>query len=199
MNLVFDFAGVVFHWDPLAVLRRELPQQASDEARARDWMQRFFEGYGGDWGEFDRGTLDEHALVPRIAARTGLDPDAVRRVVNAVPQALQPHAPTVALLGELQAEGHRLFFLSNMPRPYADWLERQNPFLRLFEDGVISGRVGAIKPERAIFELASRRFGLAPQELLFFDDVPANVQAAREAGWRSELFTSADQARAALR
>jgi putative hydrolase of the HAD superfamily len=199
MNLVFDFAGVVFHWDPLAVLRRELPQQASDEARARDWMQRFFEGYGGDWGEFDRGTLDEHALVPRIAERTGLDTAAVRRVVNAVPRALQPHAPTVALLNELHAEGHRLFFLSNMPRPYADWLERQNPFLRLFEDGVISGRVGAIKPERAIFELASRRFGLAPQELLFFDDVPANVQAAREAGWRSELFTSADQARAALR
>ena len=41
--------------------------------------------------------------------------------------------------------------------------------------------------------------GLPPQELLFFDDVPANVAAARAAGWQAEVFTDAEQAGADLR
>ena len=34
MRIVFDWAGVLFHWQPRQLLRRTLPQHAVDEASA---------------------------------------------------------------------------------------------------------------------------------------------------------------------
>lgn len=199
MKVVWDFGGVLFQWRPPALLKRELPQHAHDDASAAHWVERFFEGYAGDWAEFDRGTLDVPALVARIAARTGLAAAEVRRVVDGVPAELQPMPDSLALLARLRDAGHRQFFLSNMPAPYADHLEREHAFVRWFDDGVFSARVRAVKPERGIFELAARRFGQPPAALLFFDDHRPNVEAARAAGWHAHHFDGAAGAEAVLR
>jgi FMN phosphatase YigB (HAD superfamily) len=37
--------------------------------------------------------------------------------------------------------------------------------------------------------MVAARAGLPPETLLFFDDLPANVEGARRAGWQSEVFT----------
>ena len=197
-TVVFDFAGVVFGWQPPVLLQQVLPHRVVDAASAQHWAAQIFQGYDGDWAAFDRGTVAPADLVARIAARTGLAPAEVQAVVDAVPLALQPIAETVALITQLHAAGHPLFFLSNMPAPYADHLERQHPFLQCFQDGIYSARVQLIKPERAIFDLAAQRFGRAPGGLLFFDDVVANVSAAQQAGWQAAHFTGAASARQAL-
>ncbi len=198
MRIVFDFAGVLFHWQPLDLLKRELPMSATDDASARRLAQDIFQGYGGDWADFDRGKVEVPELVATIATRTGLPEQDVRRVVDAVPAELQPMPDSVALLRRLHAQGRRLHFLSNMPGPYADHLEREHDFLRCFESGVISARVQQIKPERGIFDTAARIFGAAPAELLFIDDVPDNVHAARAAGWQALQFVDAADCEAQL-
>jgi putative hydrolase of the HAD superfamily len=195
-RFVFDFGKVVFDWHPPAVVRAQLPHVVGDDADAEAWAARVFQAYGGDWGEFDRGTLDVDTLVPRIAARTGLAPDDARRVVEAVPHALQPDAGTVALMQRLRDAGHTLHYLSNMPASYALHLERTHAFMAWFESGVFSSRVGHIKPERAIFEHAARMFGGDAAGLVFFDDHPPNVEAARALGWQALHFTTAAAARA---
>jgi putative hydrolase of the HAD superfamily len=198
MKIVFDFAGVLFRWQPVAMLQRELPHLAPDEARARHWVAEIFQGYGGDWGDFDRGTVAVPALVARIAHRTGLALADVQRVVDAVPQELQPVPDTVALLRRLHEAGRELYFVSNMPAPYADHLEATHGFLRCFRDGVFSARVHLNKPEPAIFELAAARFGCAPAELVFLGDHGPNVQAARALGWNALPFSDAAQAEAEM-
>lgn len=199
MRIVFDWAGVLFHWQPQRLVQRTLPEHVPDEAAAKRWVHDIFQGYGGDWAAFDRGVVEVPALVARIAARTGLSEAEVQRVVNAVPAELQPMPDTVALLCRLHAHGRRLHFLSNMPMPYADHLEREHDFLRCFESGVISARVQQIKPERGIFDTAARLFGARPAELLFIDDVPDNVLAARRAGWQALQFVDAADCEAQLR
>ncbi len=199
MNIVFDFAGVLFHWQPYRLVQRELPHLAGDEAAARRWAEAIFQGYGGDWAEFDRGRVEVPELVRRISARTGLSPAQVQAVVDAVPAELQPQPQTVALLGRLHAAGHRMYFLSNMPQPYAVHLERENAFIGWFVDGVFSARVHLIKPEPQIFALAARRFGVPPEQLVFIDDVAANVQAARHAGWNAVHFVDAADCEEQLR
>jgi putative hydrolase of the HAD superfamily len=199
MRIVFDFAGVLFHWQPHRMVQRELPHRAPNEAAALRLVQDIFQGYGGDWADFDRGCVEVPELVSRIAARTGLPAQEVRTVVDAVPAELQPLPATVALLRRLHAQGRRLHFLSNMPAPYADHLEREHDFLRCFESGVISARVQQIKPEPSIFATAARLFGAVPSELLFIDDVPGNVQAARTAGWQALQFIDAMDCEAQLR
>lgn len=198
-RIVFDFAGVLFHWRPVALLRREVPHLAVDDAAARHLAQAIFQGYGGDWADFDRGTLQPDELVQRIAGRTGLAAADVHKVVRAVPAQLQPQAAMVALLRRLRDAGRRLHYLSNMPEPYALHLEREHEFIGWFESGVISARVGFIKPEREIFDLAARHFGAAPAQLLFIDDVAGNVLAARQAGWQALHFVEAAHCERQLR
>jgi putative hydrolase of the HAD superfamily len=198
-KIVFDFAGVVFHWQPTQMMARVLPQALMAQQTPAWWVAHFFESYGGDWGEFDRGTVAVADLVPRIAKRTGLSAADVQRVVEQVPLELQAQANTVALIRRLHAAGHTLFYLSNMPAPYATQLESKSDFFHCFSDGVFSGRVGLIKPEPAIFELAAARFKTAPQDLVFLDDHPPNVVAARAAGWHALHFVDAEQAEVQMR
>jgi len=199
MHFVFDFAGVLFQWQPARLVQRTLPQRATDAGSASAWVDAIFQGYGGDWGEFDRGTMDASELVHRIARRTGLAPSEAQAVVDAVPHELQPVPETVALVRRLREAGQRLFYLSNMPLSYAEHLERTHDVIGWFESGVISARVRQIKPEPEIFVTAQRRFGLPPSQLVFVDDVAVNVQAAREAGWQALQFIDAADCEARLR
>ena len=193
-TLVFDLGGVVFRWRPDEFLPRLLPDRAADAAAARDLATLFFEGFGGDWAAFDRGHIDVAPLAERIAARTGLRVAEARRVIDAIPDELQPLPETETLLRRLHANGHRLVFLSNMPAPYAHHLEAVQPVLRLFERGVFSSRVGTIKPEPALFAHAANAFEREPSALTLIDDNDANVKAAIAHGWSAIRFETAAQA-----
>ena len=197
-RIVFDLGAVVFSWKPRQMLMRELPHVVTSETVAAVWEQQVFQAYQGDWGDFDRGTVEVPDLVRRIARRTGFAAADVQTIVDAVPRELQPIADTVALIHQLADAGHTLHYLSNMPAPYADVLERY-PFFSRFSGGVFSGRVHHNKPEVAIFELAAAQFGVAPAELVFLDDHAPNVAAARSLGWHALQFSNAAQATVDLR
>ena len=194
--LVFDFGRVVFRWRPDALLAEVLPHRATDAEAVRHWTQQVFQAYGGDWGEFDRGTVDAAELARRVAARTGLSEAEVAAVVQACTRELAPLDDTVDWLRRLHAQGRPLHYLSNMPEPFAAHFERTHDFMQWFESGVFSSRVQLIKPDPAIFERAARVFGRGPSQLLFLDDHLPNVVAARAAGWQAVHFDSAAQAEA---
>lgn len=199
MKLVFDLGGVVFRWQPEEFLVRLLPARAPDRAAGHALAAAFFQGFGGEWREFDLGLVEPAPLAARIAARLGIETAEARRVIDAIPDELQPIPETVALLERLKADGRRLFFLSNMPVPYASHLEATHGVLRLFERGVFSSRVGRLKPDAAMFVHAAEAFGAGSAELLLIDDLAANVEAARRAGWRGVLFENAARCEAELR
>ncbi len=203
MNIVFDFGGVLFRWTPHEFMPRLLPAHATDAASTHALVLAFFQLFQGDWGDFDRGTVDVDTLAARIAARVGILTAAeARRVIDAVPDELTPLPGSVDLLHRLHARGHGLYFLSNMPEPYARILEARHgvDFLGLFGGGVFSSRVGVIKPEAAIFELAAQTFGVDPHATVFIDDVAKNLVAASAAvGWRGIHFLDAGQCEAELR
>jgi putative hydrolase of the HAD superfamily len=188
MNVVFDFGGVLFDWQPHEFLTRLLPELTPTPQAAHALAAVFFEGYGGDWAAFDRGTIEPEALAQAIARRTGLAVHDTRKVIDGVPHELRPVAGTVALLRRLHAAGHGLFFLSNMPEPYAQHLQANHEFLSLFRDGVFSARVKLIKPEPAIYVHALAVFGINAEHTLFIDDVAHNAEAARAAGWQAVHF-----------
>ena len=201
-TVVFDFGAVLFRWRPYELLQQTVPEVAADEAAARELAAQIFQSFtpDSDWARFDLGLVDESQLAERIAARTGLTIQAMRRVIDAVPGHLSALPDSVALFRALQAAGHRMVFLSNMPRSYADHLLRENPFIGDFDDGIFSWRVGLMKPWPAIFELAQHRFGLGRDDgVMFIDDHAGNVEAARRHGWQALHFTSAGEVEGRLR
>ena len=73
-----------------------------------------------------------------------------------------------------------------------EWLAREGANI------VVSGREKLIKPDPAIFALLLDRFDLVPGRTVFVDDLPANVEAARELGLIGIVFTGAADLRAEL-
>jgi putative hydrolase of the HAD superfamily len=193
---VFDFGRVVFRWRPEALVAAHIPHRATDDESTRHWVQQIFQAYGGDWGDFDRGTVEPPELARRIAARTGLAESEVAAIIEAGPRELEPLPDTVAWLRRLHAQGRPLHYLSNMPEPFAAHFERTHDFMRLFESGVFSSRVQLLKPDRAIFDHAAKAFGRAPANLLFLDDHLPNIVTARDAGGQAIHFVDAAQAEA---
>ena len=198
MKIVFDFGGVVFRWHPASFLARLWPHRIETLEQGAQAAAQFFQNYGGDWGLFDQGLIDADEAVRRIAARTGWPLGEVAAVVRAVPDELQFIPDSVALIQDLRAAGHTLHFLSNMPEPFADHLSQAYPLDEWFESGLFSGRVKQSKPGAEIFAMAERHFEARPEELLFLDDHPANVDAALARDWQAVLFTDAASARREL-
>lgn len=188
--VVFDFAGVLFDWRPAALLSQVLPERAGTPESVAHWVGEIFQAYGGDWGDFDSGLVEVPALVARISARTGLRPDEVRAVVDAVPPSLAPLQGTVELLRQVKAAGWPVHFLSNMPEPYAAYLERHHAFIGWFDSGVYSARAKASKPDAAIYRQLEELSGRRPAALLFIDDHRPNVEAALARGWQAVHFTN---------
>lgn len=65
--------------------------------------------------------------------------------------------------------------------------ERRYCFSELVDDIVYSHEVGMAKPDPAIFALTCQRLDVQPQEVIFVDDLPANVEAAASFGLRPVL------------
>jgi putative hydrolase of the HAD superfamily len=55
-----------------------------------------------------------------------------------------------------------------------------------------SASLGAVKPQADAYLLCAGRLGVAPGDILFVDDLPANVEGAVAAGLRGAIFTDAD-------
>lgn len=198
-HIVFDFGRVLFRWRPEQLLADQWPHRVPTADAAAPFVAEFFQAYSGDWGAYDQGLIGQDETVARISARTGWPLDEVAQVVAAAPFELQPLPDTVALIAELKAAGHRLFYLSNMPAPLAAHLLRSYPIDDWFEAGVFSSQVQQLKPNADIFHTALTHFGVAAQDCIFLDDLPANVAAAQALGWQALLFTTAAAARPQLK
>lgn len=199
MNLVFDFGAVLFTWKPADLITQTFPERAGTPEAAAALAHALFSH--ADWICFDAGTLSMDVVIARTAARLGLDPTALRNLVEHIADQLAPIPETVALLAQLHAlrDRHpalRLYYLSNMPQPYARQLEQRHAFLQWFDGGVFSGDVQHIKPDPAIYQQLQSRYGLDPAHTLFTDDLLANVLAARAQGWHAIQFESAAQLQA---
>ena len=196
MNVVLDFGAVLFTWKPADLLAQTFPQQAGTADAAARLAKAMFDH--PDWNGFDQGVVPMDQLIARTSARLDLDEPVLRELVTHIGERLQPIEQTVELLEKLHAQRAQrpdlsLYYLSNMPEPYARALERRHAFLQWFDGGIFSSDVLHIKPNPTIYQLLQSRHALQPTETLFIDDLLANVQAARAQGWHAIHFQSPQQ------
>ena len=81
-----------------------------------------------------------------------------------------------------------LFLLSNTSDLHLEYLKLNFEVLQHFVDGVYSFRARCAKPGRKIYETAIRQFGLKPENTAYIDDLPPNVDAASELGFKAILY-----------
>jgi putative hydrolase of the HAD superfamily len=186
-NVIFDLGGVVFDWDPDAIL-----EAYYDEIGARAAIKReLFEH--PDWLLLDRGVYSEADVIARLEQRTGRPSSELMGLFGKVRSSLRPKRDTVALIERLAQRQVPLYCLSNMPASTFAHLKDSHAFWPLFRGIVISGEIQMMKPEPEIFEYLLRRYELTPGETVFIDDHQPNVRAARELGIHTVWFRDAAQ------
>ena len=88
-----------------------------------------------------------------------------------------------ALLEEIHPRA-KLVAVTNTNPPHVK-LFKQMPEFQSFYKLFASNEVGFRKPEREIFETVAREMNVPPSEVLFFDDLPENIEAAKKVGFHA--------------
>lgn len=173
--LLFDLGGVLMDNTGPEALRQWLPEPLDTVEVKRRWLDsewvRRFELGQIDAASFAAGFVDDW----RLACSPRHFIEAFASWPQGFPTGARP------LLGALRRAGP-IGCLSNSNAVH--W-RRFDSFAGVFDVALSSHLTGRIKPDRASFDHAIERCGVAAEHLWFFDDMAANVDAARAAGLRA--------------
>ena len=140
------------------------------------------------WYAFETGRIPEADFVRRLSERLGLSPKRIRVYWNSI---LLGFVPGVAAGLEVLRQRYPLYVLSNTNETHIDWVDAHaeevglGDWRRFFEAVYTSYGLHSVKPEPEIYRRAQARIGRPAAELLFVDDKPENVAAARAEGWQA--------------
>ena len=193
-TLILDLDGVIRHWDgealeaasmALGLERGVLFEVAFDEAL----MQQSITGV------ITAETWQEEISL-RVSGRSGIDPEAVADLWNGQRWA-RIDDEVLDIVDAVRDCGHRVALFSNATTRLERDLDRLG-VAEHFDIIVNSSRLGLAKPDPLAFEAAARLVGVKPAECVFLDDREDNVEGARRAGLRAELYAGVDALRALL-
>jgi FMN phosphatase YigB (HAD superfamily) len=180
--IVFDFGNVVGYFSH---------RLATPHAKVQgDDLHKLI--FGTDLEDrYERGQISTEEFRAALRVQAGLTcSDAF--FDEAYSDIFWPHDALCERLPEL-ARRYTLVLLSNTNELHALKFRAQfADALGHFRHLVLSHEVKGRKPEAAVYACATECAGCAPEEVLFFDDLPANVEGGRAAGWNGVVFTGVE-------
>ena len=182
-NIVFDMGNVLIHWYPdIFVERLELPEE--------DQQQLKQEVYGREeWTLLDQGMIESEEAIAAMCRRLPERLHGVARelTLNWWKPAPIPVVGMAELIRELKGMQYGIYLLSNAGADN-DRYFGLIPGSECFDGKIISALWKLLKPQREIYEVLFQEYGLKPEECFFIDDLPANIQGARDAGMDGAVF-----------
>lgn len=192
--VAFDFGNVISEpQDPSTIgLLAAIGDVTEDQARDIAFNGR---------EEWDRGDLSGPDHYRRGFARHGKEAD--EGVIHAFMRAdLESWASlneeSVKLVEAVKAAGFRTAILSNMPREFIGTVRKRFPIVSKVDVGVFSCEHSVVKPAKEIYGILLKELKAEATEVLFFDDMQANIDAARSVGIQAYLWEDAQGARKIL-
>jgi putative hydrolase of the HAD superfamily len=145
---------------------------------------------------YETGEIDEQGYLCQVPDVIGGDVnvDAIVRVFDAWLLGMYPGA--AELIDELHTRGVATACLSNTnPRHWNTFglLDEYRPLARLHHR-LASHELRVMKPNEAAYRHAEQATGFWGEQILFLDDRPENVAAARAVNWNAERIDRADDA-----
>ncbi|WP_375400031.1 HAD family hydrolase [uncultured Amnibacterium sp.] len=191
--VLFDYGDVISE-----------PQSAADTealvAESRAEAEPFWRAYHAERNALDHGLISSHEYWARIGRACGSDWDEPRlqRLWSLdVRSWVSANAEVVRIIGDLRAGGTRMALLSNAAAEYGG-LFRFSPLSRYFEQVFVSGEMGLLKPDPAIYVSVADELGMPPERIAFIDNREANIRGAESVGMSGHVFTHAAALRSYL-
>jgi len=191
--IVFDYGNVLIEWNPQYVYQRYFPNDP--EGMERFFKEVDFMGWNAqqDKGRtFAEGVAELSKEFPHHSHLIQAYHDNWKDSIG------ESYTGTVEILKQLKLAGYPLYGLSNWSAETFPYARAKYDFFGLFDDMVISGAVGFVKPEPEIFHLMLEKIGRPAHECLFIDDSLSNIEQANKIGFETIHFESAGQLEAEL-
>ncbi len=173
--VLFDLGGVLIRLRGVQVLLAHLEGRMDEPELMRRWLAspavRAFESGNSSLETFCRDMVAELDLP--------MEETAFLEVFRTF---LEGPFPLVSQTLPMLAGRIRFGILSNTSEPHWQEAMRLLPALSFAQWHFLSFRMGLVKPDAAMFRAVLDLLGEPPETVLYFDDHPTNVAAARELG-----------------
>ncbi|MDR1931051.1 MAG: HAD family phosphatase [Treponema sp.] len=193
--IAFDYGGVI----SLPMRQEDMEDLAALAGIDAALMERI---YWDNRPSYDQGLVDGEEYFRNGLAAVGvfLDDALIGALVDRDVESWSRVNPgTEQLLGDLKAAGMKIGVLSNMVRGFLDRKKNALPVFSIPDAVIFSCEVGAVKPEERIYRMLLEQLGCRAEELVFFDDVELNVEAARALGIEGLVWKDVNHAREELK
>lgn len=188
-NIIFDLGGVI-----LPIFPEKTMAAFGASNKSSQPLEVIIEMVQDVVIKLETGSIDAKAFLTSLSHILGHD-NNVNDLLHAwnLMLGLTP-SENFEILRRTRSQ-YRTFLLSNTnPIHYEVYAEEflkaggKDRWSAFFEGMVLSFKEGMMKPSERIFHLILQRFELVPDQCLFIDDNPANVQAARLAGMKAHCL-----------
>jgi len=186
--IIFDFGGVLVNWDPKHLYQRFFPGQPQvmenflKEIDFYSWNA--LQDKGRPFSEGIASLSDQHPQHAHL----------IRAYFDHWDDSITgPIQGTVDILRTLKEKGCSLYGLSNWSAETFPRVRQKYAFFDMLDEIFLSGEIGLIKPDQAIFNLLLNKTGYSAPECVLIDDSQANIDAARKMGFRTIHFSSPEQ------
>ena len=188
-NFVFDMGNVLVFYDS----RRASRRFAADEEEMEAVNTSVF--VSPEWLLLDMGLISQDEALRRMQARLpeGHAREAARMCLEHWHEyCMWPVPGMEELVTWLKGNGYGLYLCSNASLRMLDCYLDVIPGIRLFDGVLFSAEEKCMKPQKEMYRHLFQRFRLRPEECFFIDDLPANIQGARECGMDGYCFADGD-------
>jgi len=191
--IIFDFGNVLLEWDPRYVYQRYFPNDP-------EGMERFLtEVNFAEWNlQQDKG----RPFAEGVAILSEKFPHYAQLIQayheNWTDSIGAAYNGTIEILKKLKQAGYPLYGLSNWSAETFPFAREKYDFFNLFDDFVISGDVGHVKPDPEIFQIILEKIRRPAQQCLFIDDALTNINQAQKMGFATIHFQSPEQLKSSL-
>jgi len=141
------------------------------------------------YAQSDHGFISGEEFSRAVAELIGMPPAELESIISA------QYVRNDQLLDFVRAQKatFKTALLSNVGDDLIGKLFTADEQREFFDTIVLSSSVGFTKPSPEIYEIAASRLGVLPEECIFTDDIPANIDGANIVGMHGVLFTSNQQ------
>ena len=183
--IIFDFGGVLINWDPHELYNKYFShdRQAIDNFLAEiDFVH---------WNLSQDGGYPFSDAVKNLSLQFPQYAHLIRAYDLEWEESIKGIIPgTVEIVKKLKIAGYHLYGLTNWSAEKFSLVRHKYEVFDLFEEIVVSGEVGLVKPDPAIFHFLLQKTNFLSENCLLIDDSLANIKVAQRLGFTTHHFSS---------
>ena len=187
--LLFDLGNVILDIDMSAICRHWSQQQGCPE----EAISNLF-GADDNYCAHERGEITSAEYLSRTAERLGLDKLTAEQLEQGWNSIFVREVPGIRqALTQLSSDYAVAAFSNTNPSHVANMRSLYPGLEQCFNQVFYSNDIGYRKPEAEGFAHICDQLRLKPAEICFFDDLPENVDAAKQAGLQAHQVVTPDR------